>query len=189
MVYVGTGSDGIRSNVIIGRGLYYSDDAGATWERRGLVDMGQLGAVEIHPDNPDVAYVAALGNPWAKSNDRGVYRTRDAGQTWEQVLFTSDSVGAIDLEGEQLGLSVNPKLGIDRLQYLAEIDVLDLEGDFAVFEIRDVEQRVHEIAEMTHRVALHREHLLRFFIVNRLHQRCVEQHERLQLVANVIARR
>lgn len=98
IVYVGTGSDGIRSNVIIGRGLYYSDDAGETWERRGLEEMGQLGAVEIDPNNPDVAYVAALGNPWAKSNERGVYRTQNAGQSWEQVLFTSDSVGAIDLE-------------------------------------------------------------------------------------------
>lgn len=98
VVYVGTGSDGIRSNVITGRGLYYSDDAGETWERRGLVEMGQLGAVEIHPDNPDVAYVAALGNAWAPSPDRGVYRTSNAGRTWEQVLFTSDSVGAIDLE-------------------------------------------------------------------------------------------
>jgi photosystem II stability/assembly factor-like uncharacterized protein len=98
VVYVGTGSDGIRSNVISGRGLYYSDDAGSTWEQRGLVEMGQLGAVEVHPDNPDVAYVAALGNPWAKSPDRGVYRTSDAGRSWEQVLFTSDSVGAIDLE-------------------------------------------------------------------------------------------
>lgn len=98
VVYVGTGSDGIRSNVIIGRGLYYSDDAGETWERRGLEEMGQLGAVEVHPTNPDVAYVAALGNPWAKSNERGVYRTQNAGRSWEQVLFTSDSVGAIDLE-------------------------------------------------------------------------------------------
>jgi photosystem II stability/assembly factor-like uncharacterized protein len=98
VVYVGTGSDGIRSNVIIGRGLYYSADAGRTWERRGLVEMGQLGAVEVHPDNPDVAYVAALGNPWATSPERGVYRTRDAGHSWEQVLFASDSVGAVDLE-------------------------------------------------------------------------------------------
>ena len=98
VIYVGTGSDGIRSNVIIGRGLYYSDDAGDTWERRGLVEMGQLGAVEVHPDDPDVAYVAALGNPWANSAERGVFRTRDAGRSWEQVLFTSDSVGAIDVE-------------------------------------------------------------------------------------------
>ncbi len=98
VVYVGTGSDGIRSNVITGRGLYYSDDAGATWERRGLVEMGQLAAVEVHPEDAAVAYVAALGNPWAKSMERGVYRTRDAGRTWDQILFASDSVGAVDLE-------------------------------------------------------------------------------------------
>ena len=98
IVYVGTGSDGIRSNVIVGRGAYRSDDAGATWRKIGLEQMGQLGAIEIHPENPDVAYAAALGNPWAKSMDRGVYRTRDGGRNWEQVLFMSDSVGAIDLE-------------------------------------------------------------------------------------------
>jgi photosystem II stability/assembly factor-like uncharacterized protein len=98
IIYVGTGSDGIRSNVITGRGIYRSDDAGETWRRLGLVEMGQLGAVEVHPTNPDIAYVAALGNAWAKSPERGVYRTRDGGRTWDQVLFTSDSVGAIDLE-------------------------------------------------------------------------------------------
>ena len=98
IVYVGTGSDGIRSNVIVGRGMYRSDDAGMTWERIGLVEMGQIAAVEVHPTNPDIAYAAALGNPWAKSPQRGVYRTRDGGRSWDQVLFTSDSVGAIDLE-------------------------------------------------------------------------------------------
>ena len=98
IVYVGTGSDGIRSNVIVGRGMYRSDDAGKTWERIGLVEMGQIAAVEVHPTNPDIAYAAALGNPWAKSPQRGVYRTRDGGGSWDQVLFTSDSVGAIDLE-------------------------------------------------------------------------------------------
>ncbi len=98
IVYVGTGSDGIRSNVIVGRGVYRSTDAGATWEHAGLREMGQIGAVEVHPANPDVAYAAALGNPWAKSDERGVYRTRDGGRSWDQVLFTSDSVGAIDLE-------------------------------------------------------------------------------------------
>jgi len=67
IVYVGTGSDGIRSNVIVGRGMYRSDDAGMTWERIGLVEMGQIAAVEVHPTNPDIAYAAALGNPWAKS--------------------------------------------------------------------------------------------------------------------------
>ncbi|MEQ9401661.1 MAG: hypothetical protein RJQ04_21020 [Longimicrobiales bacterium] len=98
VVYVGTGSDGIRSNVILGRGVYRSDDAGTTWRAIGLEDAGQIGAVEIHPENPDVAYAAALGNPWAKNPERGIYRTRDGGRSWDQVLFTSDSVGGIDLE-------------------------------------------------------------------------------------------
>jgi len=97
-VYVGTGSDGIRSNVIVGRGIYRSRDAGETWEMMGLRDMGQLGAVEVNPNNPAMVYVAALGNPWAKSSERGVYRSANGGEDWEQVLFTSDSVGAIDLE-------------------------------------------------------------------------------------------
>ena len=98
VVYVGTGSDGIRSNVIIGKGAYRSDDAGRTWEKIGLEKMGQLAAIEIHPSNPEIAYAAALGNPWANNPDRGVYSTRDGGKNWEQVLFTSDSVGAIDVE-------------------------------------------------------------------------------------------
>jgi photosystem II stability/assembly factor-like uncharacterized protein len=98
IVYVGTGSDGIRSNVIVGKGVYRSGDAGATWAHLGLEKTGQIGAVVIHPTNPDIVYAAALGNPWAKSPDRGVYRTRDGGKSWDQVLFTSDSVGAIDLE-------------------------------------------------------------------------------------------
>ncbi len=69
IVYVGTGSDGIRSNVIVGRGVYRSDDAGQTWERVGLVEMGQIAAVEVHPTNPDIAYAAALGirGPRARS--------------------------------------------------------------------------------------------------------------------------
>lgn len=98
IVYVGTGSDGIRSNVILGKGAYRSDDAGRTWRHIGLESTGQIGALEIHPSNPDVALAAALGNPWAKSRDRGVYKTTDGGRTWRNVLFTSDSVGAIDLD-------------------------------------------------------------------------------------------
>jgi photosystem II stability/assembly factor-like uncharacterized protein len=98
IVYVGTGSDGLRSNVIMGKGAYRSDDAGATWRHIGLERTGQIGALEIHPTNPDVALAAALGNPWAKSPDRGVYKTTDGGKTWKHVLFTSDSVGGIDLD-------------------------------------------------------------------------------------------
>ena len=98
IVYVGTGSDGMRSNVITGRGVYRSDDAGKTWRPLGLERVGQIGAVLIHPADPDIAYVAAIGDAFGPSPDRGVYRTRDGGRTWEQVLFVSDSTGAVDLE-------------------------------------------------------------------------------------------
>jgi photosystem II stability/assembly factor-like uncharacterized protein len=98
VIYVGTGSDGIRSNVITGKGVYKSTDAGKTWTLVGLEDVGQIGAVEIHPSNPNVVFVAALGNAFAPSSERGVYRSTDGGANWEKVLFVSDSTGAIDLE-------------------------------------------------------------------------------------------
>jgi len=98
IIYVGTGSDGIRSNVIIGKGVYKSDNAGKSWSYIGLPKAGQIGAVEIHPTNPDVVFVAAQGQPFEKNEDRGVYRTKDGGKNWERVLYHSDSVGAVDIE-------------------------------------------------------------------------------------------
>jgi photosystem II stability/assembly factor-like uncharacterized protein len=97
-VYVGTGSDGYRSNVSIGDGVYKSTDAGKTWTHVGLRDAGNIGGVRIHPTNPDIAFVAAIGNPFAPNADRGVFRTKDGGRTWEKVLFVSDSTGAVDVE-------------------------------------------------------------------------------------------
>ena len=98
IVYVGTGSDGIRSNVIDGRGVYKSSDAGESWEHIGLREVGQIGAVEVHPHNPDIVYVAAMGKAFRPSPERGVYKTTDGGRSWDHILFTSDSVGAVDLE-------------------------------------------------------------------------------------------
>lgn len=97
-LYVGTGSDGIRSNIIVGKGVYRSDDAGATWRHVGLPRAGLIGAVLVHPRNPDLVYVAAIGQPHGPNRERGVYRSRDGGGSWEQVLFVSDSTGAVDLE-------------------------------------------------------------------------------------------
>ncbi len=98
IVYVGTGSDGIRSNVIVGKGVYKSADAGKSWKHLGLKDAGLIGAVEIHPENPDVVFVAAIGQPFQPNKERGVYKTIDGGQSWNQVLFIADTVGVADIE-------------------------------------------------------------------------------------------
>jgi photosystem II stability/assembly factor-like uncharacterized protein len=97
VLYAGTGSEGLRSNVSTGRGIYKSTDGAKTWAHVGLREMGQLGAVVIHPTNPDVVFVAALGQAFGPSAERGVYRTTDGGKTWKQVLFVSDSTGAVDV--------------------------------------------------------------------------------------------
>ena len=98
VVYAGTGSSKIRSNVSIGRGVYKSTDAGKTWAFAGLRDVGQISTVRIHPSNPNIVYVAALGNPFIANKERGVYRSDDGGKTWKNVLFISDTAGAADLE-------------------------------------------------------------------------------------------
>jgi photosystem II stability/assembly factor-like uncharacterized protein len=98
IIYVGTGSGGIRSNVSIGRGMYKSTDAGKTWQFIGLRDTGQIPTVRVNPTNPDEVFVASIGDPFKATKERGVYRTRDGGKTWKQVLFLTDELGAADLE-------------------------------------------------------------------------------------------
>lgn len=97
IVYVGTGSEAIRSNVIVGRGVYKSVDAGKTWQPVGLREVGQIGQLKIHPKNPDVAYAAVVGQPFGWGPDRGVYRTRDGGKTWQKVLFINDQTGVVSI--------------------------------------------------------------------------------------------
>ncbi|HYC50976.1 MAG TPA: hypothetical protein VEB19_07710 [Gemmatimonadaceae bacterium] len=97
-IYVGTGSDGLRSNVSTGRGVYKSNDNGQSWSFVGLRDVGQIGAVRIHPTDPNVAYVAATGNIFKRNTERGVFKTTDGGRTWRKVLYISDSTGAADVE-------------------------------------------------------------------------------------------
>lgn len=97
-IYAGTGSDGIRSNVIIGKGIYKSLDAGKTWEHIGLEKVGQIGAVIVHPENPKKVLVAALGNPFIDNRERGVFLTEDGGTTWSQTLAISEKTGVVDLE-------------------------------------------------------------------------------------------
>jgi photosystem II stability/assembly factor-like uncharacterized protein len=98
IIYVGTGSDGVRSNVSTGRGVYKTTDGGATWQFVGLYNAGQIGAVRIHPTNPNIVWVAAYGDAFKQNPERGVFKTSDGGKTWNKVLFVSDGVGAMDVE-------------------------------------------------------------------------------------------
>ncbi|WP_396223716.1 WD40/YVTN/BNR-like repeat-containing protein, partial [Gemmatimonas sp.] len=98
VIWLGTGSDGVRSNVSTGRGVYRSTDAGATWEFKGLYNAGQIGAVRVHPTNPDVAWVAAYGDIFKPNSERGIFKTTDGGRSWKKTLYVSDSTGAMDVE-------------------------------------------------------------------------------------------
>jgi len=98
IIYLGTGSDGVRSNVSTGRGIYKSTDAGQTWTFSGLYNAGQIGAVRIHPTNPDIAWVAANGDMFKANAERGIFKTTDGGKTWKKTLYLTDVLGAMDVE-------------------------------------------------------------------------------------------
>ncbi|HLH60076.1 MAG TPA: hypothetical protein VKV20_00220 [Ktedonobacteraceae bacterium] len=97
VIYVGMGETTIRGNVSHGDGVYKSTDAGKTWTHLGLANTRHIAKVRIHPHNPDLVYVAALGHAHGPNPERGVYRSKDGGQTWEHILFRSENAGAIDL--------------------------------------------------------------------------------------------
>src|SRR6266481_1653319 len=97
VIYVGTGESPIRGNVSPGNGVYKSTDAGKTWTHIGLANAGQIGAIRVHPANADLVYVAVLGHAFGPNPERGVFRSKDGGKSWEKILFRSDSAGATDL--------------------------------------------------------------------------------------------
>jgi len=97
VIYAGMGESTIRIDVSYGDGVYKSTDAGKTWTNLGLKETRHISEIRIHPDNPDVVYVAALGHAFGPNKERGVYRSTDGGKSWEQILFRSEQAGAIDL--------------------------------------------------------------------------------------------
>jgi photosystem II stability/assembly factor-like uncharacterized protein len=97
VIYAGMGEATIRGNVSHGDGVYKSVDAGKTWTHLGLAETRNIGRVRVHPDNPDVVYVAALGHAHGPNRERGIFRSRDGGKTWEHVLFRREDVGANEL--------------------------------------------------------------------------------------------
>jgi photosystem II stability/assembly factor-like uncharacterized protein len=97
VVYVGMGESAIRGNVSNGDGIYKSTDGGKTWAHAGLNRTFQISRVRVHPKNPDLVYVAAQGHVWGANPERGIYRSKDGGHSWERVLFVSEKAGACDL--------------------------------------------------------------------------------------------
>ncbi|HLG99720.1 MAG TPA: hypothetical protein VKX49_25655 [Bryobacteraceae bacterium] len=96
-IYVGMGEPDIRGNASNGDGVYKTTDAGKTWKNVGLENTHHIGAVRVHPRNPDIVYVAALGHLFGPNDDRGVFKTTDGGKTWKKVLFRNRNTGAVDL--------------------------------------------------------------------------------------------
>jgi photosystem II stability/assembly factor-like uncharacterized protein len=97
VIYVGTGEACIRGNISFGDGVYKSSDAGKTWANVGLKDSRHIGAVIVNPTNPEVVFVAALGHAYGANSERGVFRSRDGGKSWEKVLYLDDRTGAIEV--------------------------------------------------------------------------------------------
>lgn len=98
IVWVGTGESNPRNSVSWGDGVYKSTDGGKTWKNMGLKKIFQTGRIAIHPKNPDIVYVGALGRLWGPSEDRGLYKTTDGGETWEKILYVDDKTGVIDVQ-------------------------------------------------------------------------------------------
>lgn len=97
VVWVGTGEGNVRNSVSVGRGIYRSLDAGRTWQRVGLENSERIARIVPHPRDPNTVYVAALGRAWGENPERGVYRTRDGGKSWQRVLYVDEKTGAAEL--------------------------------------------------------------------------------------------
>ena len=97
IVWAGTGEGNTRNSVSIGNGIYKSLDAGRTWVHIGLAETERIYRIVLHPSNPDVAYVAALGRAWGENPERGVFKTTDGGKTWKKILYVDERTGCADL--------------------------------------------------------------------------------------------
>src|SRR5215831_6362933 len=97
VIYAGTGEACIRGNIVAGNGVYKSIDAGKTWSFVGLRETRAIGRVIVHPKNPDIVFVAALGHPFGPNTERGIFRTTDGGKSWSKVLYKDENTGGIDV--------------------------------------------------------------------------------------------
>jgi photosystem II stability/assembly factor-like uncharacterized protein len=97
VIYVGTGEGCLRNNILQGNGVYKSTDAGKTWQFLGLEDTRHIPRIAVHPKNPDIVFVAALGHAYGPNAERGLYRSTDGGKNWTKVLYKNDHTGAVDV--------------------------------------------------------------------------------------------
>ncbi|WP_323756174.1 VPS10 domain-containing protein [Roseivirga sp.] len=97
IIWVGTGEGNPRNSVSGGYGVYRSIDGGETWDLMGLEKTRNIHRIYIHPDNPDIVYVGAIGSPWGEHEERGLFRTKDGGKTWEKILYTNNLTGVADM--------------------------------------------------------------------------------------------
>ncbi|NND44324.1 MAG: xyloglucanase precursor, partial [Xanthomonadales bacterium] len=98
IIWVGTGEGNTRNSTSIGGGIYKSVDGGRTWRNMGLEGSERINRIALHPDNPDIVYVAALGTLWGPNSERGVYRSTDGGESWERILYVDEQTGATDIK-------------------------------------------------------------------------------------------
>lgn len=106
VVYIGGGETQLRGSITQGEGVYKTTDGGKTWRSLGLKDTQAISRIRVHPTNPDIVYVAALGHPYGDNEERGVFRSSDGGNTWKKVLYVSPKAGAADLVIDR----TNPKV-------------------------------------------------------------------------------
>lgn len=97
VVYIGMGETQLRGSITQGDGVYKSDDGGKKWRHLGLKETQSISRIRVHPTNPDIVYVAALGHPYGDNEERGVFRSKDGGNTWQKVLYVGPNAGAADL--------------------------------------------------------------------------------------------
>ncbi|SPE41272.1 conserved exported hypothetical protein [Candidatus Sulfopaludibacter sp. SbA3] len=97
VVYIGMGETELRGNIMQGDGVYKTTDGGRTWKHMGLENTQAISRIRVHPSNPDIVYVSALGHPYGPNPERGVFRSKDGGATWQKILYQDDHAGAVDL--------------------------------------------------------------------------------------------
>ena len=106
IVYAGMGEVEMRNNISYGDGIYKSTDAGKSWRHTGLKETNAIGTIAVHPRNPDLVYVAAMGKTFGTNKERGLYRSKDGGKTWQQILYKDDSNGCVDVKLDPVNPSV-----------------------------------------------------------------------------------